>query len=82
LLPTQEKRDALLKHLNSQGIHAVFHYIPLHSSPAGIRLSGKTVSLPITESISTRLLRLPIYPNLEPELQQQVVDEITTFLGS
>lgn len=82
LLPTQEKRDALLKHLNSQGIHAVFHYIPLHSSPAGIRLSGKTVSLPITESISTRLLRLPIYPNLEPELQQQVVDEITAFLGS
>ncbi|MAX22577.1 MAG: dTDP-4-amino-4,6-dideoxygalactose transaminase, partial [Planctomycetaceae bacterium] len=82
LLPTQEKRDALLNHLNSRGIHAVFHYIPLHSSPAGIRLSGKTVSLPITESISTRLLRLPIYPNLEPELQQQVVDEITTFLGS
>ena len=53
LLPTQDIRDALLKHLNSRGIHAVFHYVPLHSSPAGIRLSGESVHLPITDSIRT-----------------------------
>jgi len=82
LLPTTEIRDALLHHLNAHGIHAVFHYIPLHNSPAGIRLSGKEVCLPVTESISSRLLRLPIYPNLEPELQQLVIQEITGFLGS
>ena len=82
LMRTPEQRDALLKHLNTQGIHAVFHYIPLHSSPAGIRLSGIQVNLPVTDSISSRLLRLPIYPNLEPELQQLVVDEIKRFLGA
>ena len=82
MLPTKEKRDALLSHLNARGIHAVFHYIPLHNSPAGIRLSGKEVCLPVTESISSRLLRLPIYPNLEPELQQLVIHEITSFLDS
>ena len=81
LLPTQTERDALLKHLNSQGIHAVFHYIPLHSSPAGRRLSGSEVALPVTDSISSRLLRLPIYPDLEPELQQQVISEIVSFLN-
>ncbi len=82
LLPSAERRDALLRHLNDQGIHAVFHYIPLHNSPAGIRLSGKEVSLPVTESISQRLLRLPIYPGLEADVQQRIVDEIATFLDS
>ncbi|MBA63886.1 MAG: dTDP-4-amino-4,6-dideoxygalactose transaminase [Planctomycetaceae bacterium] len=82
LLPTPEQRDALLKHLNAMGIHAVFHYVPLHNSPAGIRFAGKEVSLPVTESISARLLRLPIYPNLESDLQQLVVDEIRSFLDS
>ncbi len=82
LLPTQDIRDALLKHLNSRGIHAVFHYVPLHSSPAGIRLSGESVHLPVTDSISARLLRLPIYPDLELELQYQVVTEISSFLNA
>lgn len=82
MLPTKEKRDALLSHLNARGIHAVFHYIPLHNSPAGIRLGGKEVCLPVTESISSRLLRLPIYPDLEPELQRLVIHEITSFLDS
>jgi len=61
LLPSPEQRDAVLKGLNRIGVHAIFHYLPLHSSPAGKRYGRPHGALENTENLSARLLRLPIH---------------------
>jgi len=81
VLPTGEIRNGLLKWLNEQGIHAVFHYVPLHSSPMGVEIVGNQKTLPVTDSTSGCLLRLPIYPDLQPDQQARVVNEINAFLS-
>lgn len=73
LLPSEEERDSLMERLRSVGIQAVFHYIPLHNSPMGIKFGYKSGDLPVTESVSGRLLRLPFYPHLETEKQHFVI---------
>ena len=80
LVPTSEQRQGLISRLNEQGIHAVFHYVPLHSSPMGIALNSEQPSLPVTESCSERLVRLPIYPGLTAEQQDLIVAEVQAFL--
>ena len=51
LLPNQETRNALMDHLRANGIHAVFHYIPLHSSPMGRKFGHAEGDLPVTEDV-------------------------------
>jgi dTDP-4-amino-4,6-dideoxygalactose transaminase len=62
LLDDASARSAVLDRLRDLGVHAVFHYVPLHSSPAGERF-GRThgASLPVTDDISARLIRLPMH---------------------
>jgi dTDP-4-amino-4,6-dideoxygalactose transaminase len=62
LLDDASARPAVLERLTDLGVHAVFHYVPLHSSPAGERF-GRTHgrSLPVTDDISARLIRLPMH---------------------
>ena len=76
LLPTAAGRDALLAHLRAAGIHTVFHYIPLHSSPMGRQLVGNDTHLPVTDDLAARLLRLPMYYEITPEEQERVVEEM------
>ena len=76
------QRTALIEHLKQRDILAVFHYIPLHSSPAGKkygRLSGNDV---YTTQESERLLRLPLYYNLAPEHLEKVIDAVLEFYHS
>ena len=73
LLPSEEKRNSLMKELRHAGIQAVFHYIPLHTSPMGVRFGYRSGDLPVTESVSGRLLRLPFYAHLEREKQGFVI---------
>lgn len=80
LLATAELRDGLLAHLKSAGIHAVFHYVPLHSSPMGRTFGYRSGDLPVTEDIGARLLRLPFYNDITPEEQARVVASVTEFL--
>ena len=80
LLPDSATRDLLLSHLKSQGIMAVFHYIPLHTSPMGLKLGGRPGSLPVTEDLSSRLLRLPLYYDLTEQDQSRVVECVSEFL--
>ncbi len=82
LLPDGQTRDDLMFHLREHGISAVFHYIPLHSAPMALRLGCNDVDLPITESVSRRLLRLPFYYELSEEDQHEVIHRVTRFLGS
>lgn len=65
LLPDPEARTHLISELKEKGIHAVFHYVPLHSSPAGCRLGQVRGSLDVTNDLSARLLRLPLWLGLE-----------------
>jgi dTDP-4-amino-4,6-dideoxygalactose transaminase len=76
-----QDRDRLLTHLRTNDIHAVFHYVPLHTSPMGQQMGYNTGHLPITEDVSERLIRLPCYFELTREEQDRVVDEIYGFFG-
>jgi dTDP-4-amino-4,6-dideoxygalactose transaminase len=80
LLPDAATRDGLMHHLKQVGILAVFHYIPLHSSPMGLKLGYREGQLPVTEDLSARLLRLPLYHEITEAEQAEVVREITTYL--
>jgi len=79
LLPSLEQRQALISHLKTEGIIAVFHYLPLHLSDMGRRFDGKPGDCPITEDISDRLLRLPFYNSMSEEDQERVVAAIREF---
>jgi dTDP-4-amino-4,6-dideoxygalactose transaminase len=81
LLETGDARNALMDHLRARGILAVFHYIPLHSSPAGQRVGYRADDLPITEDLSARLLRLPLFHDLTEAEQGEVISETLAFLG-
>jgi len=79
LLPNRATRDRLMNHLNENGIHAVFHYVPLHSSPMGLQYGYKEGTLPVTEDVSSRLLRLPLFYEISDEEQAYVVEQIRAF---
>jgi dTDP-4-amino-4,6-dideoxygalactose transaminase len=74
-------RDGLLAHLTSRGIGAVFHYVPLHSSPMGRKLGCDTRQLPVTDSVSDCLIRLPFYYTITEEEQAEVVREVAAYFG-
>ena len=70
------ERARLIAHLKANDVQAVFHYVPLHSSPMGRKLAGP-VSLPVTEEYADRLLRLPCYYELAPEQ----IDRVAALIG-
>lgn len=74
-------RTALIEHLKAAGILAVFHYVPLHTSPVGLSLGYQKGMLPVTESLSDRLLRLPMYAGLEPSESAAVTAAVRSFYG-
>ena len=74
-----EERQALIQALREQGILAVFHYIPLHSSPAGKKFGRFHGEDRYTTKESERLLRLPMYYSLTEENVNDVVSVIEKF---
>jgi dTDP-4-amino-4,6-dideoxygalactose transaminase len=82
VMPSYEDRQALIAHLKSRGILAVFHYLPLHLSGVGIRLGGEKGDCPVTENVSDRLIRLPLYNDLTEAEQETVIAAIYDFYGS
>jgi dTDP-4-amino-4,6-dideoxygalactose transaminase len=79
LLPSLEYRQNLIANLKANGILAVFHYVPLHLSDAGMKFAARQAECPVTEDVSDRLLRLPFYNDLTEAEQSQVVNAITLF---
>ncbi len=80
LLADEKAREGLASHLRERGIQAVSHYVPLHLSPMGRRWGYRDGSLPVTEDLSARLLRLPLYYDLTPADQDDVCRGISEFL--
>jgi len=74
-----EERSELITYLKNKSIHAVFHYIPLHSSPAG-RKYGRTVGeLPNTIDLSERVLRLPLFYKMREDQVERVAEAVQRF---
>lgn len=65
LLDSLATRTALIAHLKAQGINPVFHYVPLHSSPAGRKYGRVSGDMQVTDDLSERLLRLPLHYEME-----------------
>ncbi len=74
-----EERTNLIKYLKENGVQAVFHYIPLHTAPAGIKYGRFNGEDKYTTKESDRLLRLPMYYNLQKEDAEKVVQTIKDF---
>ncbi|GAB5442517.1 MAG: dTDP-4-amino-4,6-dideoxygalactose transaminase [Fuerstiella sp.] len=80
LLKSGEVRTRLMEFLRQRSIQAVFHYVPLHSAPLGRKVAAnQNATLPVTDDISERLLRLPFYHDIQTAEQQLVVDAIAEF---
>jgi dTDP-4-amino-4,6-dideoxygalactose transaminase len=81
LLPDDVDRAALLATLAAHEVDAVFHYIPLHSSPAGARYGRAAGLLPVTDSVSRRLVRLPLWAGMDERHVERVVEVLSSALG-
>jgi dTDP-4-amino-4,6-dideoxygalactose transaminase len=79
IMPSFESRQALISHLAAFGIPAVFHYLPLHLSPMGLRFGGRQGDCPVTEDLADRLLRLPFFTGMSTSEQSQVIDAVHGF---
>lgn len=79
VLPSTQDRQELQNHLKALGTAAPFHYLPLHLSQMGRRLGGKEGDCPVTEAVSPRLLRLPLYNSLTDAQVDEVIQQVTDF---
>lgn len=81
LMPDLQMRTRFITMLRDAGVYAVFHYVPLHSSPAGQRYARTHGELQVTDSVADRLVRMPLWVGLEDELGQ-VIDAADRSLRS
>ncbi|ATL67116.1 dTDP-4-amino-4,6-dideoxygalactose transaminase [Nocardia terpenica] len=77
--PTEDRRDDLIAHLRERGISAPFHYVPLDSSPAGLKLGRTPHPCVRTAEFSGTLVRLPLWPDLSDAQVQRVLEAVTAF---
>ena len=79
LFPNQEICAHVRRAFLDNGIQPAFHYVPLHSSPAGTQFGVTSGDLAVTNDVWSRLLRLPLYPSLGAMEQEKIID---TLLGA
>lgn len=79
LCKNSNERGKLIEHLAAAGISAVFHYVPLHDSPAGLRYGRAHGELPVTTEIANSLLRLPMFSEMTTSEVRQVCSELSAF---
>jgi dTDP-4-amino-4,6-dideoxygalactose transaminase len=82
LFPDEQTRSRAIAFFRAREIGTAFHYLPLHLSPVGRSLGYGPGDCPVTESVSGRLLRLPIYPSLSADGQSTVIAAMFDFLNS
>jgi dTDP-4-amino-4,6-dideoxygalactose transaminase len=79
LMPSSALRDELIARMKSDDIYTPFHYVPLHSAPAGLKFGRASAKLPVTEGLSTRLVRLPLYPGIG-DAKTRVIEKLRVYL--
>ncbi|MFA4851415.1 MAG: dTDP-4-amino-4,6-dideoxygalactose transaminase [Bacteroidales bacterium] len=80
IFSSEKERDRIMLGLQAAGICAIFHYLPLHTSPMGKKFGYKAGEFPVTEAISSRLLRLPFYNTMVTEEQDYIIDNLMKLL--
>jgi dTDP-4-amino-4,6-dideoxygalactose transaminase len=81
LLRDLADRTNFINEMKQQGINCVFHYVPLHSSPAGVRFGKQSGSLTETSLQSERLVRMPMYCELTDKEQNRILDALNKCLN-
>ncbi|MBA3537174.1 MAG: dTDP-4-amino-4,6-dideoxygalactose transaminase [Tatlockia sp.] len=76
LLPPEINRTTILSRLKEKGIYATSHYVPLHSSQAGQRFGKAHGNLALTDSLSQRIIRLPLWIGLEHCQQELIIENL------
>lgn len=79
LMPDHAQQDAILAHCRRESVVAVFHYIPLDSSPAGRRFGSAPQPCDVSHDFSSRLVRLPLWVGMTDDDIQRVITTITSF---
>ncbi|MEM1247252.1 MAG: dTDP-4-amino-4,6-dideoxygalactose transaminase [Acidobacteriota bacterium] len=80
LVPQAEQRGRVLESLRDEGIDGIFHYVPLHSAPAGRRYGRVHGSMKVTDDASARLVRLPLWMQMTTDDQERVVSALARAL--
>ncbi len=80
LIQQQETRVQFLSKLRQLGVHAAFHYVPLHCSPAGLRYGRTCGPLPVTDSVADSIVRLPLWLGMDETVLERVVSAISNAL--
>lgn len=78
-VPDREYQVALLAHLRARGVIGTFHYIPLDSSPAGLRYGRTLRPLTVSQSFSERLVRLPLWAGMTDAQVDRVISAVESF---
>lgn len=79
ILPDAAMRTAFIQHMGARGIMALFHYPPLHTSEMGRTFGGNPGDCPVTESVSERLVRLPLFNDMSETEQAAVIESVLQF---
>jgi len=79
IVRSPNERSRLLEYLDKSGINAVFHYVPLHSSPAGMKYGRVSGDMKITDALNNRLLRLPMFYEMKDEDVDRVAKAVSSF---
>jgi dTDP-4-amino-4,6-dideoxygalactose transaminase len=82
LLDDLETRTALMAHLKRQGVQSTFHYVPLHSAPAGLKYGRTVGALDVTNRVSDRIVRLPLGSGMTHQEADFVIQSVKEFFGA
>lgn len=77
--PTEQHRDDLIAHLAARGISAPFHYVPLDSSPAGLKFGRAPLPCFRSAEFASTIIRLPLWPGLTDQQVTRVIEAVTAF---
>jgi dTDP-4-amino-4,6-dideoxygalactose transaminase len=76
LLRDLADRTAFIAAMNQQEINCVFHYVPLHSAPAGLRFGRAQGEMKVTDDLAERLVRLPLWVGMTVKQQEKIMDAL------
>lgn len=81
LLPSAQKRNEVLEALRQHRVNAIFHYIPLHSAPAGRKFGRVMGDLHVTDAVSSQILRLPLWVGINDDQMEHVIQAVLTSVS-
>jgi dTDP-4-amino-4,6-dideoxygalactose transaminase len=80
ILAPEINREQVLEKLKNHGVYATSHYVPLHSSQAGLKFGKIAATLPFTESLASRIIRLPLWVGITQYQQDRVIKQLSNVL--